>query len=100
MAVCPLDPMLHGRPISFVPRSMYESDKRRVRLGPDIAIGIGDDIFMAGRFLPFDGGESNAPVYRFGNIALWPARPIRNPHTKLVEESFIVEMRSHNGYSG
>jgi hypothetical protein len=100
LAVCPLDKVLDGRLVGFIPRSMYENDEMRGPSDFDMLIGPGDDIFMLGRFLPLDGVESNEPVYRFGNIASWPARPIRNPHTRLDEQSFIVEMRSRNGFSG
>ncbi len=58
-------------------------------------IGIGDDVFMVGRFW----GQNEASVVRFGNIAAWPARMVE--HELLgKQESILVEMRSLSGYSG
>lgn len=63
-------------------------------------IGIGDDVFMVGRFHPAEAEGIHDPIVRFGNIATWPSRRIEHPVTKLPEESFLVEMRSQSGCSG
>lgn len=62
-------------------------------------VGIGDDVFMVGRFIGHDGGTRNRPSVRFGNISIAPANII-NSATGASEESFGVEMRSKPGYSG
>lgn len=62
-------------------------------------VGVGDDVFMVGRFIGHDGGVRNRPSVRFGNISLAPA-DILNSETGIREESFGVEMRSKPGYSG
>lgn len=41
-------------------------------------IGIGDDVAMIGRFVDHDGGETNQPAARFGNISVMPT-PIAQP---------------------
>lgn len=63
-------------------------------------VGAGDDVFMVGNFQDRGGRKRNYPTVRFGNISQNPNEPMRNPHTGLDEESFIVEMRSASGYSG
>ena len=62
-------------------------------------IGPGDDVFMVGRFINHEGRQRNEPAARFGNIAMMPREKIRQP-TGFMQESFLVEMRSHAGYSG
>lgn len=61
-------------------------------------IGLGDDVFMVGRFIGHDGKKRNQASVRFGNISM-PVGEILNPETG-PEESFAVEMRSKPGYSG
>ncbi len=67
---------------------------------PPYGVHVGDDVAMAGRFYPVSGGAHNRPVVRFGNIAQWPARPMRLPWFDREMEALLVEMRSHSGYSG
>lgn len=62
-------------------------------------IGIGDDVFMVGRFINHEGTQSNIPALRFGNIAMMPEEPVKH-HKGHMQESFLVEMRSIGGYSG
>lgn len=66
----------------------------------EYAIGIGDDVFMVGRFVNLEGRQKNLPSVRFGNIAMMPNEPIYHPDRGINQESFIVEMRSLGGYSG
>jgi hypothetical protein len=64
-------------------------------------IGVGDDVFMVSRLLGYDGGERNEPIVRFGNLALGkPTRINQGPPRHLMQESYIVEMRSVCGCSG
>ncbi len=62
-------------------------------------LGIGDDVFLVGRFINHEGKQRNLPAVRFGNIAMMPTEPIRNEEG-LAQESFLVELRSQGGYSG
>ena len=61
-------------------------------------IGIGDDVFMVGRFIEHDGGITNAPSVRFGNISVMP-RPVKQPNNN-VRDTFCLDMHSRTGYSG
>ena len=63
-------------------------------------IGIGDDVFMLGRFAQHSGSKTqNIPVVRFGNISTMPTEPIESPHG-IKQVSFLVECRSIPGHSG
>lgn len=59
---------------------------------------VGDDIFMVGRFIDFDGHETNRPATRFGTISMMDA-PITQP-TGFRGRSIIVDMHSRTGFSG
>ena len=69
VAVCPiaLNRTIHQTaPIvtsMFVTKEMLEKEQ----------IGVGDDVFMLGRFVDHDGGISNRPAARFGNISVMPS---------------------------
>jgi hypothetical protein len=75
---------------SIVTRQIIESHK----------IGLGDDVFMIGRFLNHQGTkDAIAPAVRQGNISMM-AQPIWNSVTNNDALSFAVEMRSRTGFSG
>jgi hypothetical protein len=57
-------------------------------------IGIGDEVFFAGRFINAEGKDKNRPSLRFGTIAQVSTDVIDG------EESLLVEARSIPGYSG
>lgn len=64
-------------------------------------VGVGDDVFMVGRYIDHDGRQRNRPSVRFGNISMMPDESERLYHWEGYEEvSYIVEMRSVSGYSG
>ncbi len=66
----------------------------------EMSIGPGDDVFMVGRFVGYDGIQRNQPSVRFGNISMMPY-PMFHPSNKSgKQDSFLVEMRSICGYSG
>lgn len=61
-------------------------------------INAGDDVFMLGRFVDYDGVEVNQPAMRFGNISMMSAKvkqPTGGRHTSVV-----VDMHSRTGFSG
>lgn len=60
----------------------------------------GDEVYFYGRFVGHDGKQRNAPVMRFGSIAMMPDReaPIRVNNREQV--AFLVECRSLSGFSG
>lgn len=62
------------------------------------SVGIGDDLFVVGRFVDHDGIQRNQPTVRFGAIAQMPGDPIE---TKMGrQDAFLAELRSISGYSG
>lgn len=61
-------------------------------------IGVGDDVFMVGRFIDHDGGPTNLPAVRFGNISVMPS-VIRQP-TGYRGNSYCIDLHSRTGYSG
>jgi len=61
-------------------------------------VGPGDDVFMIGRFIDYDGVQTNHPSMRFGHISMADA-PIRQPNG-YAGGSFIVDMHSRSGFSG
>lgn len=64
------------------------------------AIGLGDEVFMVGRFISHEGKQKNLPSVRFGNIAMMPHEPVYHPTREIYQESYLVEIRSIGGYSG
>ena len=62
-------------------------------------IGAGDDVFMVGRFVDHDGGQTNMPALRFGNISVMPS-PIFHDYSRKKVESYCIDLHSRTGYSG
>ena len=61
-------------------------------------IGIGDETFVIGLFVPHFGREVNEPIARIGNIAAFPREPIS---TEIGEvNAYLIETRSTSGLSG
>lgn len=77
---------------SYVPTSLFimDDDKSDAH--------VGDDVFMVGRFIDYDGHETNHPAARFGIISMMDA-PIKQP-TGFLGRSIIVDMHSRTGFSG
>lgn len=64
----------------------------------DAIIGIGDDVFMVGRFMNHDGHLTNVPSARFGHLSMMPLGISHKAGHQQI--SFAVEMLSRPGYSG
>lgn len=65
----------------------------------ELNVGVGDEVFMLGRFLTSDAVEVSQPLARFGNIAMMPGQQVTDGRGLQVE-AFLMEMRSLPGYSG
>lgn len=70
-------------------------------------IDIGEDCFMIGRFVNYDGGSNiNKPSMRFSQISITNANIIhpyskdRNLGYKENQEAIFLDMRARTGYSG
>lgn len=61
-------------------------------------INAADDVFMLGRFMDYDGIETNKPSMRFGNISMMEAE-VKQP-TGFNGASIVLDMHSRSGYSG
>lgn len=60
-------------------------------------IGVGEDVFMIGRFPDHDGGLTNKPAARFGCISVTPS-VMRGKEAK--GENYCIDMHSRTGFSG
>jgi hypothetical protein len=67
-------------------------------LGPK-AVGPGDDCLMVGRYINQEFEQFDRPVVRFGNLAMLPEL-VHQRERSFDQESFLVDMRSHAGFSG
>jgi hypothetical protein len=65
----------------------------------ELNIGVGDDVFMLGRFIAHSGQQRNQPLARFGNIAMMPGEKVLDGRQMRVD-AFLVEMHSLPGFSG
>jgi hypothetical protein len=63
-------------------------------------VGVGDEVYLIGRFINHEGKVRNTPSARFGNISMMPGEPIYIDARTPPQESFAVEIRSMCGYSG
>jgi hypothetical protein len=64
----------------------------------DNQINAGEDAFMLGRFIDFDGREVNVPSMRFGNISIM--RVTEKQPTGFIGQSHVIDMHSRTGFSG
>ena len=65
---------------------------------PKFDVGIGDDLFLVGRFIDREGVQCNQPTVRFGAIAQMPGDPIKTEVGN--QDAYLAEIRSISGYSG
>jgi hypothetical protein len=65
----------------------------------ELDVGVGDDVFMLGRFFGHSGKQQNQPLARFGNIAMMDGERVRDGRDMHVN-AYLVEMRSLPGFSG
>lgn len=85
-----LDPTVHD--VAAIPVADFASPERSSNMG------LGDDVFMAGRFVDHDGGTTNKASVRFGNIAVMPT--LMPQRSEKPRESYIIDLHSRTGYSG
>jgi len=111
LAVCPLSLDMGRYESIAVPSTMFVSSASDFGnpLGDARAgFGVGDGVFMVGRFISHQGQAKNTPVVRFGNVAMMPLEPILQElpasgvhlQCDFLQESFLVDMRSLSGFSG
>lgn len=89
----PLDPTIHDT--TSISKDVLATD---IFISAH-AVGLGDDVFMVGRFVDHDGGETNIPAIRFGNLSMMPSAPIKQL-TGAKLGSYVIDMHSRSGFSG
>ncbi len=65
----------------------------------EAALGVGDEVFMAGLFTKVKETTKNIPIVRIGNLAMMPGEKIPFKDGKLID-AYLVESRSLGGLSG
>jgi hypothetical protein len=80
--------------VPFHGQSWLLTSEEEVRL----EIGAADDVFMIGRFIDYDGEETNTPALRFGHISISDANIKQS--TGYNGRSIVTDMHSRTGFSG
>jgi Trypsin-like peptidase domain len=88
VAVFPVD--ISGPRFSCIPWNDFVHKANPVRPG--------DDIFFLGRYINVEGKQYNAPVARFGHVAMLATEEIQTRRGEQL--SYLVEAVSLSGYSG
>jgi len=77
-----------------IPTTLFATDE----IVLEKEIGVGDDVFMVGRFIDYDGEVTNSPAVRFGHISIMPV-PIKQ-RTGYMGKSYCIDLHSRQGFSG
>lgn len=91
IAVCPIDLEGTDCDVSIIQLSMTVT-KEQIEQAD---IGLGDDLFMVGRFVDHPSISVNEPVARFGSIS----RIVKKENSEEIE-SYYADMHSRTGFSG
>ncbi len=81
--------------VSFIQEDKFIGPKEIA----DYNLGIGDEIFMIGRFYNHQGAAQNKPALRLGTVSMMQ-EPIWVEEDGRFQDSYAVEMRSKEGFSG
>jgi len=95
IAVCPIELDHFRHKANYISLLTFPSRKD----SEHFKIGIGDDVYFAGRFVNREGKQRNIPTLRFGTIAQMPGDAIELENG-YKQESFLIEARSIAGFSG
>ena len=83
--------------VNPIPIKLIYSKAQMLAPDPD-GVGLGDDVFMMGRFIDSEYLATNSPAIRFGHISAVMAQ-VQQPG-RGFRESYCLDMHSRNGYSG
>ena len=97
IAVAPVDIEDHGK-LAFSSANWGNIVGTPQRM-EELDIGVGDDVFMLGRFSGHSGRQQNQPMARFGNLAMMDGEKVKDGRGMLID-AYLVEMRSLPGFSG
>lgn len=75
-------------------------DKKTLHDPNQFNVGLGDDVFMLGRFVEMDYGPANLPTARFGHISASLVPMHQRGPTAGMKEGYCLDMHSRSGYSG
>jgi hypothetical protein len=67
-------------------------------LAAAIDFDAAEDAFMVGRFVDYDGHETNQPAIRFGHVSMTHAN-VEQPN-RYAGRSIVLDMHSRTGFSG
>jgi len=97
--VIPQRPSESSRSLKPIPAALIY--KKDVLLDPNqLNVGLGDDVFMLGRFVEKADGPINSPTARFGCISAMPSPVEQSGPGKGLKDSYCLDMHSRSGYSG
>lgn len=104
VAVCELHPdNMKNTDFKFIDSSLFITNN----VLSSQSISEGEDCFMIGRFVNYDGNINyNKPSMRFGNISILDANIIHPYSTQYpnsyrkIHRSHLLDMRARTGYSG
>ncbi|MGI8427256.1 MAG: hypothetical protein ACR2M4_11835 [Actinomycetota bacterium] len=101
LAIAPIEmrvgPPLDRRRMPWIEHGWLVTDIHRNAMTYFGGPTVGDEVFMVGRFSGVHDDPQNNPVARFGYIA---SLPLELAHGPYYHQSYLVEMRSINQYSG
>ncbi len=94
IAVAPIPHDLSQHKVMYLaPNFLLSEDEEET-----LDIGVGEDVFMVGRFVDYDGVQTNQPAARFGNISIAYAT-VKQP-TGYYGRSIVIDLHSRSGFSG
>jgi hypothetical protein len=96
VAVCPVNLHDQGFQYKMLATKLFLTKD----LIETVKFGLGDDVFMVGRFVTHEGVQQNMPTVRFGTVAMMPGEPIIHETRGIKQETYLVELHSIPGYSG
>jgi hypothetical protein len=92
--LCPGSVLDSDDKVILIPTILFATDEQILKR----EIGVGDDVFMIGRFIDYDGEVTNAPAVRFGNISIMPVHI--KQRTGYMGKSYCLDLHSRSGFSG
>lgn len=96
LAICYLQHSNNEFDIKAVSESMIITEE----IVDSANVGIGDEVFLVGRFKEKEGKETNTPTARFGTIAMMPNEPVWHEEFGTEQICYLTETRTVTGYSG
>lgn len=101
IAICPLGLQHKTCGFTAIGTELFVEEKLTlIKPHMSLALGVGAEVFMVGRFINHEGKQKNLPSARFGNIAMMPLEPVYHEQQPNGQEAFLVDVKTRNAYSG